>query len=129
MKHWHDITLGEIVHSTRQKLKEVSPVWLNVEINREFFSNLKAALKRSPSTPHLEAQEPIALLPPAQNCKRLQQHKWLRRRLEVEAAIAAAWNAGVHCYNHLIEAVRFATGKGCSRRAIARWKREQGLLG
>ncbi|ERN41339.1 hypothetical protein KR51_00019060 [Rubidibacter lacunae KORDI 51-2] len=51
-----------------------------------------------------------------------------RRTLQLDTLIAEAWAQGIQVYERIIEFVRDRSGVGCSRRAIARWKRENGLL-
>lgn len=51
-----------------------------------------------------------------------------QRALVVTALLDEAWSQGLTTYPKLLEYVKERTGEACSRRAIANWKRERGLL-
>ncbi len=51
-----------------------------------------------------------------------------QRSLVVNALLDEAWSQGFTTYPKLLEYVKDHTGEACSRRAIANWKRERGLL-
>jgi len=51
-----------------------------------------------------------------------------RRTSILYQLFALAWKQGLRKYAEIIEFVKQETGTGCSRRPIARWKKEQGLL-
>lgn len=75
----------------------------------------------------LRGQEPIGLLPESVLIPQNRPRKpWATRSAQLNHAIAAAWRAGYNTYDAAIGFVRATTGKGCSRRAIARWKASQG---
>lgn len=90
----------------RATLRNRVPAWLNVEVNRYFFQNLQTVLADSsvssePCGPH-----------------------W-RRISQVYAALDKADEGAT--YSSLIQHVQDVTGTGCSRKLIAKWKRERGL--
>ncbi|MBW4474690.1 MAG: hypothetical protein KME45_30580 [Stenomitos rutilans HA7619-LM2] len=51
-----------------------------------------------------------------------------QRSLVVTALLDEAWSQGLTTYPQLLEYVKAHTGEACSRRAIANWKRQRGLL-
>lgn len=53
----------------------------------------------------------------------------LNRAALVEALLDEAWFQGLTTYPQLISYVKTHSGKSCSKRAIANWKRKRGLLG
>ena len=95
-----------MLKQARTKLRKHVPAWLNVEVNRYFFQNLREALV-----------EPSASLSP-------HSPHW-RRIAQVYDALDQA-EAGA-TYSSLIQHVQDVTGTGCSRKLIAKWKRERGL--
>ncbi|NJN57765.1 MAG: hypothetical protein HC879_09830 [Leptolyngbyaceae cyanobacterium SL_5_9] len=50
------------------------------------------------------------------------------RAVTVQMLLDEAWGIGLTTYPQLIEYVKQKSGEGCSRRAIAQWKRERRLL-
>lgn len=94
-----------MISKVRSVIRNNVPAWLNVEVNRDFVQNLREALSMSspsqPKGPH-----------------------W-RRITKVYSALDQA-EAGA-TYSTLIQHVRQVTGTGCSRKLIAKWKRERGL--
>lgn len=52
----------------------------------------------------------------------------LTRRQLIEALLDEAWGCGLKTYPQLITYVEEQSGTGCSRRAIAAWKKERGLV-
>jgi len=50
------------------------------------------------------------------------------RAVTVQMLLDEAWGTGLQTYPQLIEYVKQQTGEGCSRRAIAAWKRERRLI-
>lgn len=50
------------------------------------------------------------------------------RTLLVMGLLDEAWGQGLTTYSQLIAYVQQQSGEACSRRAIANWKRERGLL-
>ena len=93
-----------MIPKVRALLRRNVPAWLNVEVDRYFFQNLQEAWALpscSPRGPH-----------------------W-RRIAQVYEALDQA-EAGA-TYSTLIQHVRQVTGTGCSRKLIAKWKRERGL--
>jgi hypothetical protein len=148
--HWKNITLGDVaqglgnlVKDGREWLREHSPVLLNVEVNGDMLSRLWMAI--APAATYVahallpasvEEQdavllpaEELYLLPPAPALQEPEQKKphW-RRTGQVFAVLDQACTDARHSYSALIAHVREQTGKGCSRRVIANWKRQRGLM-
>jgi hypothetical protein len=68
-----------------------------------------------------------ALPPASQRCLPGVKRPHWQRSATVETVLRTAWAEGQYRYSELIETVRQQTGQGCSRRAIARFKRVHGL--
>jgi|GEM_PF-5908302 len=51
-----------------------------------------------------------------------------QRALVVTALLDEAWSQRLTTYPQLLEYVKAHTGEACSRRAIANWKRDRGML-
>jgi hypothetical protein len=90
----------------RAALRSHVPAWLNVEVDCHFFQNLRDALAEPSASPALRGPH------------------W-RRIAQVYAALDQAEEGAT--YSGLIQHVQDATGTGCSRKLIAKWKRERGL--
>lgn len=105
----------KILKGIRRLLRENSPAWLNVEVDRNFFQNLHAAL--NPPQP-----EPVAV-----DAALIGKPHW-RRISEVYAALDQYWAiAGGGTYTVLMAHVEAATGQRCSKKLVAKWKLERGL--
>lgn len=137
---WQHLTLGDLYRGgiakfrqTRRRLKTYSPVKLDLTAARNLWSVLRPQLiapllyvlqgfkehQRLPQAGEGE-DEPrnLPLLSPAPPTR----HKpWHRRTKRVNQALTHAWGLGFHTYSQLIEQVRLQTGRGCSKRAIARF--------
>lgn len=145
-RRWRDITLGEVaevtgqtIRQTRQKLKEISPVWLNVEVNWDLLRRTWEGILPYIAAPLLyllpgnedkdlelpPAREQLALPPAAEESKH--RPHW-KRSTKLFQLFDAAWAETKRSYSGLIAYVKEQTGKGCSRRAIANWKRSRGLI-
>lgn len=94
-----------MISNVRAAIRNNVPAWLSVEVNRYFFQNLREAL----STPPLSQPK---------------GPHW-RRIAQVYKALDQAETGAT--YSMLIQHVRQVTGTGCSRKLIAKWKRERGL--
>lgn len=103
------------IRSARSFLKRCSPACLNVEINRDFWKNFTAQIAFEPK-----------LLPPAKDSSLRGRPHW-RRITQVFQILDEATTDGMVSYTTLINCVREATGKGCSRKLISKWKLERGL--
>ncbi|PIB06279.1 hypothetical protein AMR42_15100 [Limnothrix sp. PR1529] len=137
MKPWHQYTLSE----TWAVIVDHCPVKFDPTAARNLaafaFSAIATlaqgaiALALPPALEPiaLPSSEPIALLPAAPPVPITPQNQprrpWATRTAQLDRAIAAAWEAGHTTYDAAIAFVRVTTGKGCSRRAIARWKAAQ----
>lgn len=103
-----------LIASTRALIRSHAPAWMNVDLDRDFLKNLRAALR---------TQEPTKT--PALNPQKGRPH-W-RRISQVFQILDEATKEGMVSYTTLINCVREATGKGCSRKLISKWKLERGL--
>lgn len=114
-KHWAFYTPSEAISEVRKLLRHNSPAWLNVEVDRDFFKHFQTAI----------APEPKILAPIVDSSLRGRPH-W-RRITQVFQILDEATTEGMVSYTVLINCVRQATGKGCSRKLISKWKLERGL--
>lgn len=57
-----------------------------------------------------------------------EQMPYLDRAAVVMALLDEAHSRGLTTYNQMIDYVKQQTGEGCSRRAIAQWKKGRGLM-
>ncbi|NJK28795.1 MAG: hypothetical protein HC940_00925 [Acaryochloris sp. SU_5_25] len=104
-----------LLKTVRQALRDVSPAWLNIRVDRAVFQNLKQALQ--PPPPEKVAVDPS-----------LQGRPHWRRIAQVYAALDHYWaNQGAATYDTLIQYVQEVTGQSCSRKLIAKWKQQRGL--
>jgi hypothetical protein len=72
----------------------------------------------------LPYQQERLLLPPASSLATVSPAKkkpWHKRTEELQVLFTQAWQQHIRSYAGMIEFVRSLTGKGCSRRAIARF--------
>jgi hypothetical protein len=103
-----------ILKTARQALRSISPTWLNVNVDRNFFQNLQNALKPAPRVMTVEVT-------------RQGRPHW-RRISAVYAALDQCWAIqGEATYDRLLSHVAEVTGQKCSRKLIAKWKLERGL--
>jgi hypothetical protein len=104
-----------ILKRVRRLLRDNSPAWLNVEVDRNFFQNLHTALH--PPEPQLVTVDVELIGKP----------HW-RRIAEVYAALDQYWAlAGGGTYTVLMAHVEETTGQRCSKKLVAKWKLERGL--
>jgi hypothetical protein len=143
---WQHLTLGELYRGGIAKFRQVrrnfqiySPVKVDLTAARNLWSVVSPLLifpilyvlegfgknRLLPQTVEDEPQKLLlpssskALAPPA-------QHKpWHRRTERMNQVLMQAWALGFHTYKQLIEQVRYRTGMGCSKRAIARFIKER----
>lgn len=102
-----------ILHSSRQLLAKRVPAWLNVEVNRQFWPNLQAALV------------PPAPMPVDAS---LQGRPHWRRISGVYQVLDQVWaDKGATTYAILIAHVEEETGVKCSKKLISKWKLERKL--
>lgn len=101
-----------MLSKARTILRNYVPAWLNVEVNRHFFQNFQEAI--SPQIPA--------------SFSSLHCPHW-RRITQVYAVLDQhlTHTGRVATYSTLIRHVQNITGTGCSRKLIAKWKRERGL--
>ncbi len=114
-KHWAFYTPFKAIAKARKLLKNNSPAWLNVEVDRNFFNHFQTAIAPEPK-----------ILPPAVNSFLRGRPHW-RRITQVFQILDEATKDGMVSYTTLIDCVRKATGKGCSKKLISKWKLERGL--
>lgn len=149
MNNWQDITLGELYQGgkaalakSREFLREHSPVWLNLEIefNPQALQQLWELLNSTIALPFLYLQQSFAppkSLPPAPGTlpalvpvrqglvtSRTRHQPWYRRTTLLSQVLREAWAIGCRTYTQLMQQVQTVTGKGCSRRAIARFVKD-----
>jgi hypothetical protein len=138
-QRWQHLSLGDLYRvgiakfrQTRRRLKTYSPVKLDLTAARNLWGVVSPRLiapflyvleglkehQRLPQAGEREEGAPHPLLSPAPPTR----HKpWHRRTERVNLALLQAWGLGFHTYSQLIEQVRLQTGRGCSKRAIARF--------
>lgn len=68
------------------------------------------------------------LSPDVPNDAQLEKNLNLNRNQTVQALLDEAWSLGHSTYPALIQYITTQTGKGCSRKTIAAWKKERGLI-
>lgn len=143
---WQHLTLGELYRTgiakfrqVRRKFQTYSPVKVDLTAARNLWGVVSPLLispilyvlegfRENRLLPQAAADEPNKLLLPSP-CKALAptaQHKpWYRRTEQVNQVLMQVWALGYHTYSQLIEQVRYRTGMGCSKRAIARFIKER----
>lgn len=136
-KHWKDLTLGECaqlgkakMRQTRRFVKRYSPIKVDVTA----LGNIWDAIAPHVLAPILYLFQPAEpqQLPPGEEAQLAlapaKNRPWHRRTAKLEAVLAEGWAQGIQSYSKLLAYVKETTGKGCSKRAIARFKRERGLI-
>jgi hypothetical protein len=141
IQSWQHLTLGKLYRGgiakfrqVRRKFQTYSLVKVDLTVARNLWGVVSPLLispilyvldgfRENRLLPQAVEDEPNkrllpssfkALAPPA-------QHKpWHRRTERVNQVLMQAWALGFHTYKQLIEQVRYRTGMGCSKRAIAR---------
>ncbi len=139
---WQHLTLGELYRTgiarfrqIRRTLQNYSPVKLDLTATRNLWSVVSPLLitpilyvlegfRENRLLPQAVEDEPhnLPLLSPA---LRTSHKPWYRRTERVNQVLMQAWALGFHTYSQLIEQVRYRTGMGCSKRAIARFIKER----
>lgn len=103
-----------MLRQARRKLKQISPDWLNVKVDRNFVQNFAKALRPKPDPVPIHSVE--------------RGPHW-RRITQVYTVLDSYWeNHDGATYDTLIRHVKEVTGKGCSRKLISKWKRQRHLL-
>ncbi len=122
-----------------------SPDWLNVEVNKDFFTNFSAALTPDHESEELETNSvgstysygvlplPTSSAPEASSASSASsactgfpfqgRPHWRR----IKQVFEVLEQAGTGTYTELVNYVREVTGIGCSRKLISKWKRERHL--
>jgi hypothetical protein len=138
---WQHLTLGELYRAgitkfrqVRRKFQTYSPVKLDLVATRNLWSVVSPFLispilfvlegfKENRLLPQALEDEPhnLSLLSPA---PRTSHKPWHRRTERVNQVLIEAWALGHHTYSQLIGQVRYRTGIGCSKRAIARFVKQ-----
>lgn len=136
-KHWKDLTLGECAQlaklkarQTRRFVKRYSPIKVDLVALGNIWEAVAPHIL-APILYLLQPSEPQQLPPGVESQSALAPAKnrpWYRRTAKLEAVLAEAWEQGIQSYSKLLAYVKQSTGKGCSKRAIARFKRERGLI-
>jgi hypothetical protein len=132
-KHWTQLTLFECWNL----FLDHCPVKLDLTATRNLVTFVRGAVEallfNDQRAITLPGSQPIALLPEASQ-EQPKRRPWHSRRERLNRLISTAWEQGHHTYDAIIGFVRQETaykgrpGFGCSKRAIANWKRAQGLL-
>lgn len=138
---WQHLTLGELYRAglakfrqVRRTLQNYSPVKLDLAATHNLWS-MVSPLLISPILYVLESFRENRLLPGAVEddphslpllspALRTSHKPWYRRTERVNQVLIQAWALGFHTYHQLIEQVRYRTGMGCSKRAIARFVKQ-----
>ncbi|KGF72254.1 hypothetical protein DO97_10885 [Neosynechococcus sphagnicola sy1] len=138
-KKWQEITLGEIWQSgtvkfrqMRRHLKAYSPVKLDLQAAQRLWGVVAPAIM-APLLYVLEGWKTEKLLSPLPEVEpeavalvEQPKHKpWYKRTELVEQVLKQAWELGYRTYSQLMAQVKQLTGKGCSKRAIARFVKER----
>jgi hypothetical protein len=145
-KSWKHLTLGELYRGgiakfrqARRNFQTYSPVKVDLTAARNLWSVVSPLLispilhvlegfRENRLLPQAVEDDPKKLLLPSASkaLAPLTQHKpWYRRTERVNQVLMQAWALGFHTYTQLIEQVRYRTGMGCSKRAIARFIKER----
>jgi len=129
-----------MLNQVRKFIQNSSPDWLNVEVNKDFFTNFSAALTSDHESEELETNSELP--PPTSSASSapeassassassactdfpFQGRPHWRRIKQVFEALELA---GTGTYTELINYVREVTGIGCSRKLISKWKRQRHL--
>jgi hypothetical protein len=135
--NWQQITLGDLYRNglakarqVRRSLQTYSPVkvevdtqasknlfQLGVQTIRKLIGKGVTAVLGSTDRPALpSAQEPESAITP-------RRKPWQGRAEQLQITLSEAWNAGSRTYAQLQEWVRVKTGRGCSNRAIAQFRK------
>lgn len=122
MGRWQDITITEAIQSIG-RLFSHTPEQPSQTPNSK-LPNSK--LSNSPPSNALSEAEFARLFPPTP--PDLEETVFLTRPQIVGLLLDEAWTRGITGYNDLLAYVKQHSGTGCSRRAIADWKRERGLI-
>jgi hypothetical protein len=140
--HWQQVTLGELyrkglakARKARRKLRTIaenSPVKLDLQAAGNLIDTVARGLRQKvvrflpggerPALPGVqEPKAPPSLVedPPPKQRRR----PWQTRSEQLQVVMAEAWDAGSCTYAQLMEWVKLKTGKGCSHRAIARFRK------
>ncbi len=131
-----------MIGKVRKFISDRSPDWLNVEVNKDFFTNFSAALTPDHESEELETNSvgstysygvlplPTSSAPEASSASSactdfpFQGKPHWRRIKQVFEVLELA---GTGTYTELVNYVREVTGIGCSRKLISKWKRERHL--
>lgn len=142
---WQHLTLGELYRGGIAKFRQVrrnfqtySPVKVDLTAARNLWGVVSPLLispilyvlegfRENRLLPQAVEDDPnkLLMLSPSKALAPTAQHKpWYRRTERVNQVLMQAWALGFHTYKQLIEQVRYRTGMGCSKRAIARFIKE-----
>ncbi len=113
-----------MIGKVRKFIRNSSPDWLNVEVNKDFFTNFSTALTPDHESEELETNSELP--PPTSSASSactdfpFQGRPHWRRIKQVFEALELAETG---TYTELINYVRATTGTGCSRKLISKWKK------
>ncbi len=116
-----------MIGKVRKFIRNSSADWLNVEVNKDFFTNFSTALTSDHESEELETNSELP--PPTSSASSASsapeafpfkgRPHW-RRLKQVFEALAQAETG---TYTELVNYVREVTGIGCSRKLISKWKK------
>ncbi len=128
-----------MIGKVRKFIRNSSPDWLNVEVNKDFFTNFSAALTSDHESEELEVRSeeletnsvgsaysygvlplPTSSAPEAPSAFPFKGRPHWRRIKQVFEVLE---EAGTGTYTELVNYVRATTGTGCSRKLISKWKK------
>jgi hypothetical protein len=129
--NWQTLTLGDLYRNGLAKVRQVkrnlntySPLKLDLQAATNLLGAVGTTLRKK-VTQFLPGRDRPALPshpePPTHTSPR--RKPWQSRTEQLELVLAEAWAAGSRTYSQLLEWVRLKTGKGCSHRAIARFRK------
>jgi hypothetical protein len=139
---WQQVTLGDLYRNSLAKARQVrrklrtiadnSPVKLDLKAAGNLLGAVARGLRQRvvrflpggerpalPGAQESEAPSIVVETPPPKQRRR----PWQTRSEQLQVVMAEAWEAGSRTYAQLMEWVKVKTGKGCSHRAIARFRK------
>lgn len=137
-QNWQHITLGDIyrngiakLRQARRKYQAYSPLKVDPAALRNLWEAIGAKIG-GPLLYLLQGMQPQRMLPTADEletpAEKVRRKPWQNRTEELHRVMTIAWEQGLRTYRELSAWVKEQTGKGCSMRAIARFKKQQANL-
>ncbi len=124
-----------MIGKVRKFIRNSSPDWLNVEVNKDFFTNFSTALTSDHESEELEVRSEeletnSELPPPASSASSAPEAFPFKGRphwRRIKQVFEVLELAETGTYTELVNYVREVTGIGCSRKLISKWKRQRHL--